>query len=146
MLISRVQDWEPRLLAWLESCDTLPFSWGRHDCCTFAAGAIRAQTDVDFYEPFAGRYSTQRGSARVLRRSGFADLFGPFDAALGRRVAPLLCQRGDIVSDGEAVGVAWYRAGPCALFVGAQQDESADFQVGLVDVPVSRIKWGWNIV
>lgn len=144
-MMARLPDWEQRLLAWLEQCDPLPYRWGAHDCCTFAAGAVQAQTGLDFYAPFAGGYSTERGALRALKRQGFEDLFGPFDAALGARTAPLLCQRGDIVSDGKGVGVMWNRAGPCGLFVGAAPDDGAAFEIGLVIVPVAQLQWGWRL-
>lgn len=140
--MDRLPDWEPALVAWLEACERLPFQWGVHDCCSFAAGAVRAQTGADFYEPFAGGYTTELGSQRALKRRGFADLFGPFTAALGDPVAPLLLQRGDIVSDGRNVGVMWNRAGPCGLFVG--EPALADDE-GLMALPVARLKFGWRV-
>jgi hypothetical protein len=143
--LQRLPDWEPRLLAWLKRCDRLPYRWGQHDCCTFAAGAAEAQTGVDFYAPFQGRYRSARGAARVLRRAGHRDLFGPFDAILGQRVGPLLLQRGDIVSDGQRVGLMWNRAGPTGLFVGAEATEAETFETGLVEAPLSSLKWGWRI-
>lgn len=144
-MLTRLPDWEPRLVAYLERCDPLPFEWGRHDCCSFAAGAVEAQTGVDFYAPFLGRYQTQRGAIRALKAQGHADMFGPFDKALGERRAPLLLQRGDIVSDGRNVGMLWYLAGPCALFVGAEQGEGALYGIGLLTVSMSAIQWGWRI-
>lgn len=145
--MSRLPDWEPRLLEWLAACEDRPFAWGQHDCCTFTGGAIAAQTGVDFYDQFGfpGAYSTERGAQRALKRRGFADLFGPFDTALGARQAPLLLQRGDIVTDGTNVGLLWYRAGPCGLFVGGQHADASAFEVGLVAVPMFQIQWGWRV-
>ncbi|MBB4620123.1 DUF6950 family protein, partial [Sphingomonas abaci] len=70
----RYPDWEARLAAYLEPLRARPFAWGRHDCSTFAAGAVEAMTGVDPMPEFRGRYSTARGSVRALRRFGAGTL------------------------------------------------------------------------
>lgn len=140
--MDRLPDWERRLADFLDMCAGIPFAWGAHDCCTFAAGAVRAQTGEDFYRPFAGRYSTASGAMKALRRRGFESLEGPFTQALGEPVGPLLCQRGDIVSDGERVGVMWHGG---SLFVGGEMADAPTHEVGLVQVPISRLSHGWRI-
>ena len=142
--MERLAGWEQALVDWLAACEREPFVWGQHDCCSFAAGAVKAQTGVDHYAPFAGGYRTAAGALKALKRQGFEDLHGPFDAALGERTAPLLLQRGDIVSDGARIGVIWYRAGPCALFVGGEAaDEGAE--IGLIARPLREMAFGWRV-
>lgn len=142
--MQRIPGWEQALVAWLQACAREPFSWGRHDCCSFAARAVEVQTGSDFYAPFEGAYRTAAGALKALKRQGYDDLFGPFDMALGERVAPLLLCRGDVVTDGERIGIVWYQAGACALFVGG---ETADIgaEIGLVDKPLSRMAFGWRV-
>lgn len=83
-----------------------PFCWGQHDCCLWAADAVRAQTGVDHAAEYRGTYFTELQGARVLRDlGGLAELGG----RAGPERAPLTAQTGDIglVFDGsrELLGV-----------------------------------------
>ena len=140
-MVERLPDWEPRLVTLLEGAAARPFVLGEWDCALFAAACIEAVTGIDGGATFRGRYKTAIGYQRVLRRAGFADLFTPFDALLGERVSPLFCGRGDIVSDGERVGVMW-ASGP--LFVGGAADD-AGHEVGLVSGGLGALIWGWRV-
>ena len=42
--LTRLRDWPERLDALLRSRASVPFEWGRNDCCTFVADAIEAMT------------------------------------------------------------------------------------------------------
>lgn len=79
----RLPDWGLRLGAWLASISSAPFAYGSHDCALFAAGAIEAMTGVDHAADWRGRYKTQIGGFRVLRRAGFGD-----HIALARSLCP----------------------------------------------------------
>lgn len=139
--MQRLDDWEARLIAVLEAAQSRPFRLGTWDCALFAAAAVEAQTGFDGGAPFRGRYTTVIGFRRALKRAGFADQFAPFDAALGARVAPLQAARGDIVSDGERLGVMWAK-GP--LFVGGEGSDVAH-EIGLVSLPRHVVQWGWRV-
>lgn len=102
----RKPDWEARLAAYLEPLRTRPFCWGVHDCCTFAAGAVEAMTDLDPIPEFRGRYSTAIGSARALRRFGGGTLEATLDAKFDR-IDAALCHRGDIVMSSGLLGIGW---------------------------------------
>ncbi len=104
----RLPDWEARLAAYLEPLRTRPFDWGRHDCCTFAAGAVLAMTGVDAMTEFRGRYRTRIGSLRALTRIGAGTLAATIDAKFVR-VPVTLAQRGDLVMAGGLMGVNWGR-------------------------------------
>jgi hypothetical protein len=136
----RRPDWEARLLAYLAEVQDRPYRWGRHDCALFGAGVVRAVTGKDFGRGWRGKYKSAAGAARILARRGFADYEGPFTAALGEPVAPLLCQRGDVVSNGDSIGVLWQQGGPVALFVGADGERE-----GLVIMPVGSLVKGWRL-
>lgn len=126
----RYPDWEARLAAYLEPLRVRPFEWGRHDCCTFAAGAVEAMTGVDPMPEFRGRYSTAIGSARALRRHGAGEL----DATLDRKfaqVAPAMAHRGDVIMSGGLLGIC---LGPFLVAVGRQGDHE-----GLIRI--DRARW-----
>lgn len=104
--MQRLPDWDARLAAYLEEIRACPFAWGRHDCCTFGAGAVLAMTGVDPMPEFRGRYRTQLGSVRALKRFGAGTLDATLDTKFVR-VAPSLAQRGDLVMSAGAIGVVW---------------------------------------
>ncbi|PTQ13724.1 hypothetical protein CLG96_00110 [Sphingomonas oleivorans] len=105
-MMHRKTDWETRLAAYLEPLRALPFEWGRHDCCTFAAGAVEAMTGIDPMPEFRGRYRTAIGSARALKRFGAGTLEATLDTKF-ERIAASLAQRGDIVMSQGSLGLAW---------------------------------------
>lgn len=106
--LTRLPDWQPRLVAWLRAANGRPIEPGRHDCCLFGAGAVLAQTGTDFAAPWRGRYTTMAGGRRVLRKAGFADHVALIAAHLPE-VAPAFAREGDLAvletPDGPAVGV-----------------------------------------
>lgn len=114
----RLPDWDARLAAYLEPIRARPFAWGRHDCCTFSAGAVEAMTGVDPMPEFRGRYTTAIGSARALRRYGAGSLPATLDTKFAR-VPASLAQRGDLVMTDRLLSVAW---GAFAIAVGQEAD------------------------
>ncbi len=133
----RKADWEHRLTEVVAKAETRPFQWGRHDCCAFAARCVKAQTGDDFFAPFRGKYRSGAGSIRALREHGAGTVEATFTAALGDPVPVLRAKRGDIVFDGEAVGLMWQGH---ALFVGQEGDRP-----GLVRVPLSKLVHAWRV-
>ena len=126
----RLPDWEARLAAYLEPLRLRAFAWGKHDCCTFSAGAVEAMTGVDPMPEFRGHYSTAIGSARALRRFGAGDLASTLDAKF-ESVAPALAQRGDIVMSSGLLGIC---LGPFLVAVGAEGERE-----GLIRI--ERERW-----
>ena len=108
MIMERLPDWKPRLIAWLASIARTPFEPGKHDCALFVAGAIAAMTGEDPAARFRGRYTTVRGGLRVLRAEGFGDHVEMVASRL-EEVAPLMAQVGDIAvvdtPEGPALGI-----------------------------------------
>lgn len=96
----RYDNWPERLNKMILISRELPFEWGKHDCCLFAAHVVKALTGEDFTIPFIGKYATAKGAARLLKKHG--GVRGIATAALGEEINPLAAQRGDIVMiDGE---------------------------------------------
>jgi len=137
----RYRDWEGRLADYLRGCRAARFAWGAMDCCTFAAGAVRAMTGEDAMAEFRGHYRTARGSARALRRIGAGTLEATLDAKF-TAVPPALARRGDIVmaDDGQGGGALGIVLGGHATGIGAQGDHE-----GLVRL--DRASWlrGWRV-
>jgi hypothetical protein len=104
MGITRFPDWETRLAAYIQACRGKVFAYGKHDCCTFAAGAVRAMTGHDPMAEFRRRYRTAKGSIRALRRIGRGNLEKTIDAKFP--VKPVAqAMRGDLAMHEGSVGV-----------------------------------------
>ncbi len=118
----RKPDWEARLAAYLEPLRARQFAWGRHDCCTFSAGAVEAMTGVDPMPEFRGVYRSAASSVRALRKIGAGDLARTLDGKF-RSVTPSLAQRGDLVMHngllGSLLGIC---LGSVMVAVGQQDD------------------------
>lgn len=107
-------DWEKRLAAYIVTVRADVNALGDVPCARFAAGAVEAQTGFDGHAPFAGKYDGEISAAKALRKIGAGSLESTFGRHLARRPAPSFAQRGDIVFNGEAVGVC---IGSTALFI-----------------------------
>lgn len=99
--MSRVSDWEMRLSAYIADKREEPFAWGRHDCCTFAAGAVEAITGQDPMPEFRGRYDTALGSVRILEGKKLEEVLDDKFA----EVPISFAQRGDLAMLDGCVGV-----------------------------------------
>lgn len=84
------------LIALLEGRASRPFEWGhdKHDCVSFAAAAVEAQTGENPIRRLGYTWSTERGAARLLNRLG--GVAAVADLALTRLPAPAFAHRGDI--------------------------------------------------
>lgn len=134
--MNRLPDWERLLSDYLASMHAAEYAYGRLDCGLFAAGAVIAITGIDPAGPFRGRYTTARGAARALRRYGAGNLEKTLDSLFERK-EPAFAHRGDLVWNGEAVGVC---AGGYALFIAAEGQDG-----GLVRVQRADLRGAWAV-
>jgi hypothetical protein len=91
--VARLPDWRPRFSSYLIETAFKPFNWGEHDCALYPANGVMAMTGVDLAGEFRGRYSTEIGAVRALKKYGAGDLastlasklpeIDPADATLG---------------------------------------------------------------
>ena len=87
-------DWQVCLAEFANKRLTMPFEWGRNDCCLFTVDAVLAMTGVDHAEKFRG-YSTALAAARIVEKQG-----GILQLAIdawGASVSPLRAGVGDVV-------------------------------------------------
>ncbi|CAN1576319.1 hypothetical protein MCELHM10_03932 [Paracoccaceae bacterium] len=136
-LSTRRPGWERRLVDAVEAARGLPFSWGRHDCATFAFDLRRDLTgSYDVAALWRGRYTTARGAVRVMRRLGWQSLEAAGRDLLGEPLPSVpLAQRGDLVLAGTGLGF-----GVC---LGARAAGVAP--EGLVLVPLAACAFAWRI-
>ena len=102
----RYTGWEKILSGFVASRQGVPFVWGQHDCCLFAADAVQAMTGIDYAAPFRGRYGTATGAARML--APYGGIVGYVNSVLPS-VSVAMAGRGDAVlietETGPALGI-----------------------------------------
>jgi len=106
----------------------------------FAADCVKAVTGHDPAAWFRGRYATETGAWRAIRRyCGERGITAPFgDALLGPRLATTkLAGRGDLVLVPTPAGPAFGVVTPLGVHVAAER--------GLVEYPLSSAIVGWRI-
>lgn len=100
----RRADWPTRLAGVVEGRRQLPFSWGAHDCCAFAAACVEAVTGIDHFAAWRGRYRSRMGAMRWIAEAGGLPVL--VSRALGEPDLPGRAQRGDVVLIGTRAGFA----------------------------------------
>lgn len=132
--MKRLENWDIRLGEAVDDAKETVFSWGRHDCCTFAARCVEAITGKDPMATFRNKYHDQKSSLEILKQEGMGTLFLTLKSIFGDPVGPAKANRGDLVfvsgGNGPCLGVC---LGRHSVFVG--QDEGAE---GLVFVPTKE--------
>lgn len=126
------------LFAFYESRQHTAFEWGNSDCALLAADWVKLHLNVDYAAPFRGRYRTELGSKRALKKLGYTSLADAITASLGEPLQNAkLAQRGDVVlvttSLGDSVGIV------DGFGVMVQGDK------GIVHVNHSDILYAWRV-
>lgn len=133
----RFSDWPSRLNEFIHSRRSTPFQWGQHDCCLFAADAVQAITGDDHAAEYRGKYTTELGAARALKKHGNGTLEATLTAKLGDPIPRLRASRGDVVAvntkDGVALGI-FYGAGAICVT-----------RDGLTTLPLNEILTVWRV-
>jgi Domain of unknown function (DUF6950) len=98
----RRSDWQNRLADAIEAAREMPFSWGSHDCATWAFGIRRDLTGgEDIAALWRGCYRTALGAHRVMKRLGWDSLEAAGRDLLGTPLPSVLqAKRGDLVLGG----------------------------------------------
>lgn len=147
MPLTRKPHWDTRHYhQFLVSSRTEPFAWGTHDCCTFAAKAIEAQTGVRIDDDFAGKYTDKLSAFKLIKSVtggtsvAAAAAYCADKHGLKELAYPLMAQRGDLVlfnnPDGEPIAGVIHTNGKHAVSVGEQ---------GTIAVPITAVTRAWSI-
>lgn len=135
--MTRLPDWEQRLLDYLGEVFDTPYAYGRHDCLIHCGRVVEAVTGADHYSAFIGRYRTESGAARVMRHLGGRNPEEVLDKLFPER-SLAFAQRGDLVLTPDGIpGVAM---GDHALIVGSNGERE-----GLVRVPRAAWTKAWAL-
>lgn len=86
--INRYNDWDVRLIDFINSVRKKPFSWGDHDCLTFANNAVIVQKGTGFDSGYLSGYDDVKGAikayATFLEESGYTDILEGLDQTFTR--------------------------------------------------------------
>lgn len=130
MTLTRLPDWDRRLVRVVEKHLHLPGEWGVSDCGLTVGDAVEAVAGINPLARFVGKYTTEAGAARVMRRKGWKDM-GDVLASFAPPIGRLKAQRGDI---GTIVQGGQLTAG----FI-CERGLAAKSEHGLVFYPVTEI-------
>jgi len=120
----RYEAWPARLAEFIQGAQKRPFVWGEFDCCLFAADWVMVATGVDVAADLRGKYKSETGAARVIKKYGgiermVDDLLAPYGAI---KLPIAKARRGDVclldTPLGEALGVCVGERIACATFNG----------------------------
>lgn len=132
----RAPNWEILLHEYMEANRERHFQWGAHDCVMNYANMVIALGGCDIVPEYRGKYSTELGSKKALKKYGPGDLEAMLDEKM-RVVEPAFLQRADAVWNGESVGICM---GGYALFLADPKSENQSM------IRVARTEWvkGWS--
>lgn len=96
-MLSRRSDWSVRLYAAVDQAMTLPFIYGVHDCCLWAARCVDVMCDTTFVRDIAERFNyrdADSANAVLEQGGGMLALVTEF---LGEHSSPKYAAPGDVV-------------------------------------------------
>jgi hypothetical protein len=132
----RIEGWESRLHAVLETARAQPYVLGEHDCFRVACAVVEALTGVNRWPAFAGYTSKREALLKIAHYGSSFEKAG--DWFFGDRIDLKFARRGDIASyaapDGEKhLGVVMGRQ----LYVLGE--------LGLLPVPLQAAHVAWRV-
>jgi hypothetical protein len=133
--MKRLKDWPSRFAALVESARARPFEWGAHDCCLWAADAVKAVTGNDPAAPWRATYRTERAAMAILARLGGHAAVG---ALGGPEISPRLAIAGD-------VGLVRWTDGTKSLGVFGGHWWLCVADQGLTTMPIDAALRAWGV-
>lgn len=140
----RLDQWPEKLAEHWDATAGMPGAWGTRDCATAFFDAVAAITGEDLIAEFRGRYTTELGAAKLLRKQG-CDTIEQFaeklfrDRGIEELPTVRLAGRGDAVvldtQDGPALGMVALD-GMHAITVSLE---------AAVAVPLAQCRRAWRI-
>lgn len=146
MALTRIPNWATQSLnTFLLQRASVPFEWGKNDCCMFAADAVKAMTGVDIAIDFRGKYTDQASAMQAIKTiangTTVADAaaYCAVKAGLTELEHPLMAQRGDLVIVQDTMGLIAgivHLNGRHVVVVGEE---------GLKRQPITNVKRAWRV-
>ncbi|HEY1723953.1 MAG TPA: hypothetical protein VGF89_00915 [Steroidobacteraceae bacterium] len=134
----RFPDWPQRLDAAIEVARSLPFAYGTHDCCLFAADVVLAVTGEDHAAQLRGTYTSEQDAQALLEQLGGLEAF--VRSKLGEPIHVAMAGRGDIMLADAPPPATLSGLGVCIGLRCAFADTR-----GLAFIPRQRCRLAWKI-
>lgn len=135
--LRRYPDWPTRLAIFIRERRSLPYAYGRNDCCTWVQDWVLAATGTDLM-PGVVRPASRIAGARFLLAGGYGDVEGLATRVLGPPLAgPKKAGRGDVVS--------FWADDEMHLAVVAGVSAATPAVEGLAWVPRALWRTGWKV-
>ena len=93
----RCSNWTVKLTEFVKQRRDVPFEWGTNDCCLFVSDAALAMTGIDPAVDFRGKYKTELGAMRAIKKQGYDSIESVLTGVFGEPVSKLSVRRGDVV-------------------------------------------------
>ena len=110
----RIEGWERLLDERLSRAREGAFAWGERDCALWCAEWVLECTGKDLGAAWRGKYATERGAARLMRKRGFTGVADIASDSL-EEIGAAFARRGDVLLD--ARGCLGLCAGRRGLFL-----------------------------
>ena len=134
-MTQKINNWLNSLYAQIDGFNAMPFAWGTHDCCSFAADCVLAMTGVDKMAGYRGGYKSAVGASRKLAKAG--GMLAAISAELGEPINPALAQRGDVVCFSSPLGDT------CGVCLGSTI--AAAGLAGITHTPMTQAFKSWRV-
>ncbi|TPM59160.1 hypothetical protein FJ959_09840 [Mesorhizobium sp. B2-2-4] len=132
----RLKDWDRRLARVTEKHLAMPGVWGVSDCLQTDGEAVEAVIGANPFAEVAGRYKTEAGAARLLRKRGFANVEEAL-ASLFPKMPRLMARRGDLA-------VVERNGQLCAGYI-CEYGAAVKTETGLTFVPQTEIRSAFRV-
>lgn len=81
--LARFNGWDVKLIQYVDSVRKKPFTWGEHDCLTFANNCVIEQRGYGFDDDYLVDYDTEEGAVAVyeqwLADTGYSNIVEGLD-------------------------------------------------------------------
>lgn len=131
----KVPNWPRVLTDEIRRHQNTKFEWGTSDCCMFPADAIKAVTGFDFAEEFRGKYKTELGSLRALKKYGKGTIEATIDSKYDRNSDTPA--RGDLATVVTESGTSLAVVGAGCVWVMTLE--------GVDSLPLSEVNVSWRV-
>lgn len=133
--MSRLKTWPSRFAALVDEARAKPFAWGSHDCCLWAASAVKAITGRDPGAEWRHGYFTPRAAISILQSIGGYEGAG---ARMGPPIHLGLATVGDI-------GLVTWGDGTRSLGVRSMSHWMCAGDHGLEYLPLEAASHAWGV-
>lgn len=138
--MTRLPDWQDRLTRFLAGRARSPFQPGRHDCATFAAGAVEAMTGVDLAAGWRGTYGDLGEGLAALEAAGIGDHLALVSSLLPE-IAAAEARPGDIA----ALRIGQANLETLAVVQGAMAYVPVEGAAGFILLPMRLATRAWRV-